>query len=152
LSFYLLLCLNVPTNSKNEKRPTVPIIEDLAHENMVVQDSWDIALYLEEAYPDTPSLFHGNAGLHKFFYDYSNDNIIPHVFKLVVLHVASNTGSEKVNAWFRDNREKRFGVTLEQFAGEASQNIAALKKGLLPIHSVLKQYPFMTGEKGKVFF
>lgn len=71
------------------------------------------------------------------------------IFKLVVLHVANNTGSEKINAWFRKNREERFGCTLEQFAGETSQAMAAVKKSLVPIHTVLKEYPFMTGDKGK---
>lgn len=53
-------------NSKSDKKPTVPVIEDLANINKAIQDSWGIALYLEEVYPDTPSLFHGNVGVHKF--------------------------------------------------------------------------------------
>ena len=73
----------------------MPIIVDLAHDNKVIQDSWDIALYLEEAYPDTPSLFHENQGVHKFFYDYSSTQVVVPLFKLCVLHVANNCGDEK---------------------------------------------------------
>lgn len=72
------------------------------------------------------------------------------IINLVILHVANNTGSEEVKAWFRQNREERFGVTLEQFAGEPTEVLAALKKVLVPIHSFLKENLFMTGDKGKV--
>lgn len=36
-----------------------------------------------------------------------------------------------------------------KFAGEENQSVDALKKALIPIHNVLKEYPFMTGDKGK---
>lgn len=126
----------------------MPIIQDLAHDKPV-QDSWDIAVYLEEAYPNTPSLFHGNIGLHKFFYDYSSNHIVPLLFKMCVLHVAENCGNDQVKHWFRKNREERFGAKLEDFAGDNNKIIPALKQALVPIHNVLTDYPFMTGDKGK---
>ncbi|GAA5814529.1 hypothetical protein MFLAVUS_008026 [Mucor flavus] len=137
----------IPSITKSGKRPTVPIIEDLAHDNKPVQDSWDIAVYLEEAYPDTPSLFHGNIGLHKFFYDYANSKILPFLFKLVVSRIADNCGPPQLVKWFRANREKHFGQTLERFSGELSDNITALKNALTPVHNVLKQHLFITGDK-----
>ncbi|KAG2234725.1 hypothetical protein BDF21DRAFT_392650 [Thamnidium elegans] len=137
----------IPSITKSGKRATVPIIEDLYHNNKTVQDSWDIAIYLEEAYPNTPSLFHGNIGLHKFFYDYVNSNILPFLFKLVVTRIADNCGPPKVAKWFRANREKHFGQTLESFSGQVNDNIDYLKKALAPVRKVLKQYTFITGDK-----
>lgn len=121
----------------------------MAHDNKPVQDSWDIAVYLEEAYPNTPSLFHGNIGLHKFFYDYANSKILPFLFKLAVSRIADNCGPPQLAKWFRANREKHFGQTLESFSGQLSDNITALKDALSPVHKVLKQHLFITGDKGK---
>lgn len=123
----------------------MPIIVDLSHHNQVIQDSWDIALYLEENFPDTPSLFHGNVGLHKFFYDYCTFNILPILFKLIVLSIDCGPSQ----AWFRKNNEAKFGTTLEVYAGDSNKNMEALKLALVPIYHVLKKYPFITGDKGE---
>jgi hypothetical protein len=124
----------------------------MIHDNKVVQDSWAIALYLEEAFPDSPSLFHGNIALHRFFYDYATKNIPLIISKFVILDVAKNCGPAETKAWFRKNREERFGTNLEIFTGETSENIAALKQVLVPIHNVLKDYIFITGNKGKTLY
>lgn len=42
-----------------ENAVQVPVIVD---GNNVQNESWDIAVYLEDAYPDAPSLFGGKAG------------------------------------------------------------------------------------------
>lgn len=120
----------------------------MIHDGKVVQDSWAIAVYLEKTFPNAPSLFHGNIGLHKFFYDYATKNIPLIISRFVILDVASNCGSPETQAWFRQNREQRFGTTLEEFHGDTSKNIADLKQALVPIHQVLKDYPFLTGDKG----
>ncbi len=41
------------------KQKTVPVLDD---EGKIVGDSWAIAEYLEETYPNAPSLFGGAAG------------------------------------------------------------------------------------------
>lgn len=136
--------------SKSGKHPTVPIIEDIAHDGKPVQDSWEIALYLEKAYPDSPSLFHGGVGVHRFFYEYCNGHILPHLFKMAVLHVWENIGSPQSQAYFRQAHEDRLGTTLENFAGGNTDNIiASLKRGLALVHTVLKEHPFVTGDKRK---
>ena len=40
----------------------VPVIVDKNNSGKWVNDSWAIAKYLEATYPDSPSLFCGNAG------------------------------------------------------------------------------------------
>lgn len=47
---------------------TLPIIVDAAKDNIHVGDSYDIALYLDQAYPDLPTLMPANtADFHKSF-------------------------------------------------------------------------------------
>ncbi|KAI9487338.1 MAG: hypothetical protein EXX96DRAFT_497882 [Benjaminiella poitrasii] len=137
----------IPPITKLDKRPTLPVIVDVKHDNQPVEDSWNIAVHLEKEYPNNPSLFHGNEGLHKFFQIYSEYNVLPYVFRLVVLYVCKNTGPPELQKWFRDDREKRFGMTLEKFVGEDKDNITALKKGLIPVDKVLQDKPYVTGDK-----
>ncbi|KAF7728516.1 hypothetical protein EC973_005920 [Apophysomyces ossiformis] len=137
----------IPKLTKSDKRPTVPIIIDLAHDNKTVQDSWDIAHYLEKAYPNTPSLFDGHEGVHLFFHNYCTNQLLPPLFKLVVLDVHKRSGSESTQKWFRENREQRFGMTLEEFAGNPEDIIKVLPGLLKPFTDVLSSYPFLTGNK-----
>ena len=48
----------IPTIADGTQK-TVPVIED---KGRIVRDSFDIAVYLEETYPDRPSLFGGPGG------------------------------------------------------------------------------------------
>lgn len=85
-SVYRLTCAwSGITFSKNNERPTVPVIVD-PNTGAVVQDSWEIALYLDRQYPDKPSLFHGetNVGIHELFYTWSFDAIVMHFAGIVL--------------------------------------------------------------------
>jgi hypothetical protein len=61
--------------------------------------------------------------------------------------VAIDCGSPQ--AWFRQHNEEKFGTTLEIYAGDSNKNTEALKLALVPIHYVLNEYPFITGDKGE---
>jgi len=52
---------------------------------------------------------------------------------------------EKDRAYFRESREKRFGKTLEEFAGERNAALAALRGALEPARPVLVASPFFAG-------
>ena len=60
----------------------VPVIKDGSH---VVHDSWLIALYLDEAYPQRPGLFHGteSRALTEFFANWAFRALHPAVLKVV---------------------------------------------------------------------
>ncbi|KAG0189963.1 hypothetical protein DFQ28_002661 [Apophysomyces sp. BC1034] len=137
----------IPKVTKTDKPPTVPVIVDLAHDNKTVQDSWEIAQYLEKVYPDSPSLFDSNEGVHLFFHNYCNTHLLRPLFQLVVLDAYRRSGPESTQKWYRENREELLGQTLEQFAGNPDDHLAALPKLLEPCTTVLLSYPFLTGEK-----
>ncbi|KAI8637282.1 hypothetical protein BD408DRAFT_424789 [Parasitella parasitica] len=135
----------IPPTTKSSSRPTVPII---VHNDKPVVDSWDIAVYLEEQFPNNPSLFHGNTALHKFFLHYSDKCINSSVYRIVLLDIHASTGDEKLQDWFRKDRESSMrGKSLEQFAGDVKDNVAKLKTGIALVSSHFAGYPYLTGDK-----
>lgn len=66
---------------------------------------------------------------------------------MVVLTVGNACGPFKQS--FRETREGYFNMSLEKLAGQPEDHAPDLKKGLEPIHEVLKSYPFVTGNQGK---
>lgn len=137
--------------SKLDKRPVVPVIIDKSNGSAVLDDSYRIALHLEEKYPDSPSLFHGGIGVHDFFQNYADHHIILPIFKLVLLDICKLSGPPDLQEWFRKDRESKFGITLEEFAGDTDANVSDLKTALYPIVKLLEKSDYITGSQGNVF-
>ena len=121
---------------------TVPILNDRGH---LVRDSFDIALYLEEAYADAPSLFGGEGGkaAARFVEGYVQTLVHPALMPFVVMPI-HDLLPEKDKAYFRQSREARFGKPLEDVAESADR--ALLSARLEPLRHVLKFQPFLGGE------
>ena len=121
----------------------VPVIKDGSH---VVHDSWLIALYLDEAYPQRPGLFHGteSRALTEFFANWAFRAVHPAVLRVVLLDLFNGL-DERDKAYFRQTREKRFGMTLEQAAAEPRQKLADFRGALEPVRPVLVQNLFLCG-------
>ena len=70
----------VATLEGGEKR-TVPVIRD---GDYVMHESYDIACYLEDTYPDAPSLFGGDGGraITRLIIDWSQTQLHPAVARL----------------------------------------------------------------------
>jgi glutathione S-transferase len=121
----------------------VPVLVD---RGQTVHDSWRIALYLEEAYPERPALFDGSAAhaLCEFFNSWVFRTLQPALFKVVVLEVFAHI-HEKDRAYFRESREKRIGMTLEAFASDPKLSLAAFRGALEPLRPVLLQHRFISG-------
>ncbi|CAO3638070.1 unnamed protein product [Cunninghamella blakesleeana] len=134
----------IPEITNNGKRPTVPVIVD---GEKIVQDSWEIAKYLDEAYPNTPKLFHDDEGANFLLYQYLNHNLLTNIFKLCILKIHRKCPDQATRDWFREDRERLFKVTLEEFAGPEVDNIKAIKDGLKIINITLKTYSYLNGNK-----
>ncbi|ORY93326.1 hypothetical protein BCR43DRAFT_565919 [Syncephalastrum racemosum] len=132
----------IPEITKTGERPTVPVIND---NGKVIQDSWKIAQYLDEKYPE-PSLFHGNPGLHQFFLNWSFTNIGRHTFLLLILDLYERLPKD-IQPWFRETREQFLGVTLEEAAKDQAGHIANMKTGLESVEAVLADNDYITGPK-----
>jgi glutathione S-transferase len=127
----------------------VPIIID-SNKNVVV-DSWNIAQHLEELYPNSPSLFPQNKNAHTSFHKYADNHIIMPLFRLIILKIHKFCGPPELQDWYRKDREKTLGVTLECFAGKTDDNIVELRQSLIPVDKILQNHPFLTGNQCKYY-
>lgn len=123
---------------------TVPILNDNGH---LVKDSFAIALYLEEVYPDRPSLFGGEGGkaLSRLVEGYSQTIVHPGVTMIAVKDIHDML-AEKDQVYFRSSREAYLGKTLEDLHANRASQIAAFPARLDPMRHMLKVQPFIGGD------
>lgn len=121
----------------------VPVLVD---GDRVVFDSWAIATYLEDAYPDRPSLFGGAAAqpVTRFVNTWADGILGGAILPLVVTDILAHI-AEKDRSYFRESREKRFGTTLEAFSADRETNVLAFRKALEPLRSLLGAQPYIGG-------
>ncbi len=122
----------------------VPVLTD---GDRTVIDSWDIALYLEDRYPDRPSLFGGAAGRAgvTFVRHWADSALYTTAAPLAVLGVWKLL-DETDQAYFRETREARFGKKLEDICGDPALRIEALRKAAAPLRTMLADQPYIGGE------
>jgi glutathione S-transferase len=120
----------------------VPVIVD---GDRMIHDSWAIANYLEERYPQYPlfggSIGRGSALLLKYW---AERTLHPLLSKILVLDIYKAI-HEGDRAYFRESREKRFGVTLEQWGAERDKYAEQLRVALEPLRLSLSEQEFIGG-------
>ncbi len=123
---------------------TVPVLDD---DGQVVSDSFRIALYLERAYPDRPSLFGGpgGEGAARFLEQWTNMTVNAGAITMIVADIHDRLSSAD-QAYFRQSREARFGRRLEEVQAGRSDRLADLRKALAPARKTLEMQPFLGGE------
>lgn len=132
----------VPTVESGASK-TVPVIRD---GEKTVADSFDIALYLENAYPDRPTLFGGQGGqaMARFIERWSQTQLHPFLGSAALMEIYLRQDEENA-AYFRDSREARYGKALEQVAADRDKHLAAFRKKLEPLRSMLAYQPWIGG-------
>ena len=112
-----------------------------------LHESWDIAVYLEEHYPDRPSLFGCAQGLAtaRFVNQWASEVLHPAVARVVVPDIPAAL-HEKDRAYFRTTREAAFGCSFEDLATQRDEALAVLRRSLAPLRSVLGVQPFVAGQ------
>lgn len=123
---------------------TVPILRDGEH---LVSDSFDIAVYLDEAYPDRPSLFNGEGGkaLARFVESWSQTILHPAIVRIAIVDI-HDLLDEEDSRYFRESRTKAFGRSLEEVAANREAEIAAFPEKLEPLRRMLGFQPFLGGD------
>lgn len=126
------------------KQGRVPVLID---GERWVNDSWNIAEYLETAYPDRPSLFGGQPGkaLSRFHASWGDAALQLGMLKLVVLDIWKHL-DPKDRDYFRASREERLGKTLEDTVADRDRGVLAFRDSLLPLRLTLKAQKFLGGE------
>ena len=107
----------------------VPVIRD---GDKVIEESFEIAKYLESAYPEKPSLFGGDAGqaLTQHIINWSQLSLHPEVTKLCLVDIYNSLAPADQD-FFRASREKMLNCTLEEFSSKHPKNADALNNCLL---------------------
>lgn len=114
----------------------------------LIHDSWDIACYLDDTYPDRPLLFEGETARAQtlFFKHWAEQTIHPAMVKIIIMDVF-NALHDKDKEYFRASREARFGMPLEEFEDKSESQVEHLGKLLSPARAVLKDRSFLCGSK-----
>ena len=122
----------------------VPVLQD---DGRVIHNSWAVACYLEDAYPDGPSLFDGAAGRAgaRFINGWVDRAIHPAALRLMLSDIHDRAVDEADQPSFRASREKRFGKTLEAFTDKSERRIAAFRDMLEPVRLALEESPYLAG-------
>jgi len=122
----------------------VPVIDD---DGTIVHDSWGIATYLEEQYPDRPSLFGGSMGqgiaavFNKWVDIAVHSELRPIAVPGAFKHVDPDDSD-----WFRLSREAMLGMTLEALAEGQTDGLERLRTVLKPVHAALASQPYICGD------
>lgn len=125
---------------------TVPILECGA---MAMAESWDIARYLDGAYPATPLLFSNAAeyAMVRLMDEWFTAEVLRKMFRMYILDV-HNAARPEDQRYFRESRETKFlhGKTLEAFTADRVARLPALRDSLNPLRAHLKHFAFLGGE------
>ncbi|MBV9656291.1 MAG: glutathione S-transferase family protein [Acetobacteraceae bacterium] len=123
----------------------VPVLVD---GETVVSDSWRIACYLEERYPERPSLFGGASAvpLAQFVNAWADTTLAPAITRVILLDIFERIHPEDRD-YFRRSREQRFGASLEDVASDRAGNLAAVRAALQPLRRELAARPYLCGDR-----
>ncbi len=128
-------------------QPLVPVIVDQAKGGRVVDDSWNIACYLEDTYPQN-ALFGGamGRGVTRFINQWAVPGQLAHIGPMIMLDLHDRVRPQD-QAYFRQSREKRYGKTLEQVQQGREERLPAFRAALEPIRQTVAQQAFFGGDQ-----
>jgi glutathione S-transferase len=126
-------------------QPLLPVLKD--NESTVV-DSWEIACYLEENYPDSPSLFNDEAGkaLAQSINHWCDTELAKYIRPIILMDIHGLI-AEKDKAYFRESREARIGMTIEEFSSKADESVKSLRDELEKVREIISMQPYIGGQK-----
>ena len=130
---------------KDSWQGAVPVLQ---HQGKMLADSWNIACYLEQSFPDTPSIFGAGEGLKpyaKFINHWVDAELLHAIGRLIVTDIHANISPDD-RAYYRRTREQRWGQTLEAFTQDRDNTVHDLRKLLEPLRSTLSTQPFLAGD------
>ena len=110
-----------------------------------VNDSWDIAGYLEDTYPERPTLFGSPMGrANAQFISAWVLQLHKPLLTSILMWDAYQHVDPADSGWWRADRERRFGK-LEDFRHGREENILEWRKLLSPLRVTLAEQPFLGG-------
>ncbi len=119
---------------------TVPVLLDGQN---VVSDSWEIVCYLEEAYPDSPSIFSDHHAAKLFNFQMGMP-LLATLFRTIVADIYSVI-HDMDKDYFRESREARIGCTIEDAAKDFDSSFSSFKANLEPYSQFFKRETYIGG-------
>jgi glutathione S-transferase len=134
------------TEKKKLPQPNAGRVPVIVDGERVVHDSTAIADYLEERYPDRPSLFGGATGraLTRFVQNWTDTVVLNNLIRLVLLDIYAHIDPAD-REYFRRDREQRFGATLEDVVKDRAARLPAFRAGLDPLRRTVGRQEFLGG-------
>jgi glutathione S-transferase len=121
----------------------VPVLVDGA---TTVADSWRIAVYLDEAYPDRPRLLGGTPAHVRFLNAWADGTLHGPIARCIVADIHAILAPQD-QPYFRASRERAFGKTLEAVvAARDGEGVAVFRATLAPVRAVLRDQAWLGGE------
>ncbi len=128
----------------NGRFKTVPVLE---HGDTMLAESWDIAEYLDKAFPGEPALFEGPAELAvvRLTDAWFSAQVMRKMFRIYVLDI-HNAARPEDRPYFRRTRESRLkGRPLEEVTADRAEGLPALRDALAPLRAHLSRFPYLGG-------
>lgn len=121
----------------------VPVIRD---GDDVISDSWAIALHLENAYPDAPSLFGSGVGrgMAKFLNAWTDTTLHASLIRLVIADILAHADPAD-RGYFVESRSARFGAPPDEIQTRSPEDIAAFEAALAVIRTTLDGQDYICG-------
>jgi glutathione S-transferase len=121
----------------------VPVLLD---GDKVVSDSWAIANYLEDSYQDRPSLFGGAEArrVTHFINSWADTVLNAALVRLLLTDIYAHL-HEHDRRYFRESREKRFGMPLEEVSADRDTRVVGFRQSLEPARIILAAQPYLAG-------
>jgi glutathione S-transferase len=120
----------------------VPVIND---SGTVVSDSWAIAEYLDDRYPERPLLGGAAGRAHACFINAWADGVLVGGIARFIVGDLIDVIDPKDRAYFRSSRESRFGASLESVQAGREERVAAFRELLVPVRLVLRRQAWLGG-------
>lgn len=122
----------------------VPVVVD---GDRWVHESWTIACYLDERFPDKPALMATTRerAAARFLNFWADTTLNPALRPLVMLSVFEAAADED-KAYFRKSREEMLGAPLEELCKDRATALANLHKTLAPVEATLGEFQCLAGD------
>jgi glutathione S-transferase len=121
----------------------VPIIVDKQN---VVAETWNIAGYLEDTYPERPSLFSGGGRTFALFTKrWVEVSVAPLMARTILPEVFERLHPDD-KAYFRKTLEKLFGISIEDMRAARDTTLVQFRNSIEPLRSALAISPYLCGE------
>ncbi len=118
----------------------LPVLIDFGE---VVTDSWDIAKYIEDNYYPERSLQLG--GGTRFLSTWVDTQMHAAMVRVLVGDIYDHIHPDDRD-YFRESRERRFGMTIAEMRDQREAFAAELNRVLAPLRDALRNRPYVSGK------